>query len=190
MNGGHTQIRYIYAHKTNSFLRCLTYFVLKGTECHLRKELIKWILIEICALYRANTKWWFGLTANFVYFSQQISNGMFRRMICEQLLRRWQVTVLVSNRKREMYKSYFCLFKAVSVHSKGSAEVETNAAKMLKDILCDFGHDAIMFKVSMHLFVFVGKAIKQNILIYDIDIAQDFCWWTCEHKCFDVREQQ
>ena len=63
------------------------------------------------------------------------------------------------------------MFRAVAVHLYGSAELETNAAKLFCDFLHESGHDAINFRgVSMHHLVFVENAITHNIFIYDIDI--------------------
>ena len=68
-------------------------------------------------------------------------------------------------------KDYLCLFRAVAVHLYGSAELETNAAKLFSDFLHESGHDTINFRgVSMDHLVFVENAIKHNIFIYDIDI--------------------
>ena len=58
----------------------------------------------------------------------------------------------------------------VVIHLYGSAELETNAAKLSSDFLHESGHDAINFRgVSMDHIVLVENAIKQNIFIYDID---------------------
>ena len=92
-------------------------------------------------------------------------------VILEQLLRRQHVNCLVINGHGETYKDYLCLFRAVAVHLYGSAELETDAAKLFSDFLYDSGHDAINFRgVSMDHLVFVENAIKNNIFIYDIDI--------------------
>ena len=59
----------------------------------------------------------------------------------------------------------------MGVHLYGSAELETNAAKLFSDFLHESGHDAINFRgVSMDHLVFVEKAINHNNFIYDIDI--------------------
>ena len=97
--------------------------------------------------------------------------GCLDAVIPEQLLRRNDVNCLVTNGYGETYKDYLCLFRAVAVHLYGSAELETNAAKLFSDFLHESGHDAINFRgVSMDHLVFVESAIKHNIFIYDIDI--------------------
>ena len=97
--------------------------------------------------------------------------GWLDAIIPEQLLRRSDVNCLVTNIYGETDKDYHCLFRAVAVHLYGSAELETNAAKLFSDFLHESGHDAIKFRgVSMEHLVFVENAIKHNIFIYDIDI--------------------
>ena len=64
-----------------------------------------------------------------------------------------------------------CLFRAVAVHLYGSAELETNAAKLFNEFLHESGHNAINFRgVPMDHLVFDENAIKHNIFIYDNDI--------------------
>ena len=78
---------------------------------------------------------------------------------------------LVTNGYRETYKDCLCLSRAVAVHLYGSAELETNAAKLLSDFLRESGHDAINFRgVPMDHLVFVENAITHKIFIYDSDI--------------------
>ena len=96
--------------------------------------------------------------------------GCLDAVIPEQLLRRRDVNCLVTNAYGKTYKVYLCLFRAVAVHLYGSAELETNAAKLFSDFLHESGHDEINFRgVSMDRLVFVENAIKHNIFIYDID---------------------
>ena len=81
--------------------------------------------------------------------------GCLDAVIPEQLLKRRDVNCLVTNGYGETYKDSLCLFRAVAVHLYGSAELETNAAKLFSDFLHESGHDAINFRgVSMdHLFL-------------------------------------
>ena len=131
-------------------------------------------LIETCAQERANTKWRYALTTNVTIFCALLNiipMGCLDAVIPEQLLRKRDVNCLVTNGYGETYKDYLCLFRAVAVHLYGSAELETNAAKLFSDFLHESGHDANNFRgVSMDHLVFVENAIKHNIFIYDIDI--------------------
>ena len=131
-------------------------------------------MIETCAQERANTKWRYALTTNVTVFCALLNNipmGCLDAVIPEQLLRRSDVNCLVTNGYGETYKDYLCLFRAVAVHLYGSAELETNAAKLFSDFLQESGHDAINFRgMSLDHLVFVENAIKHNIFIYDIDI--------------------
>ena len=131
-------------------------------------------LVETCAQERANTKWRCALTTNVTIFCALLNNipmGCLDAVIPEQLLRRSDVNCLVMNRYGETYKDYLCLFRAVANHLYGSAELETNAAKLFSEFLHESGHDAINFiGVPMDHLVFVENAIKHNIFIYDIDI--------------------
>ena len=131
-------------------------------------------MIETCAQERANTKWRYALTTNVTVFCALLNNipmGCLDAVIPEQLLRRNDVNCIVTNGYGETYKDYLCLFRAVAVHLYGSAELETNAAKLFSDFLHESGQDAINFRgVSMDHLVFVENAIKNNIFIYDIDI--------------------
>ena len=87
------------------------------------------------------------------------------------MLRRRDVNCLVTNVYGESYKDCLYLFRAVAVHLHGSAELETNAAKLFSDFFHESGHDAINFRgVSIDHLMFVESAKKHNIFIYDIDI--------------------
>ena len=111
----------------------------------------------------------------------------------EQLLRRSDVSCLVSNGYGETHKEYLCLFRAIGVHLYGSSELETNRKKLFSEFLYESGHDAINFRgVSIDHLVFVENAIKHNIFIYNFDIEDgDFVGELARRsveiyeKCFD-----
>ena len=97
--------------------------------------------------------------------------GCLDAVITEQLLRVSDVNCLFTNGHGEAHKDYLCLFRAVAVHLYGSAELETNAAKLFSDFLHESGHDAINIrKLTMNHLLFVKNAIKHNLFIYAIDI--------------------
>ena len=166
--------RYFYAHENNTFFEKSQLLCSKGDLVSLQDRVEKLDLIETSAQERANTKWRYALTTNVTVFCALLNNmpmGCLDAVIPEQLLRRNDVNCLVTNGYGETYKDYLCLFRAVAVHLYGSAELETNAAKLFSDFLHESGHDAINFRgVSMDHLVFVENAIKHNIFIYDIDI--------------------
>ena len=121
-------------------------------------------LVKTCAQEWENTKKRFALTTNVTIPYALLNNipmECLDAVILEQLLRRPHINCLVINGHGETYKDYLCLFRAVAVHLYGSAELETNAAKLFSDFLHDSGHDAINFRgVSMDHLVFVENAIK------------------------------
>ena len=162
------EYRYFFAHEKSHL------FCSKGDLVSIQDRVEKLDLIETCAQERANTKWRYALTTNVTVFCALLNNismGCLDAVIPEQLLRRSDVNCLVTNGYGETYRDYLCLFRAVAVHLYGSAELETNAAKLFSDFLHESGHDAINLRgVSLDHLVFVENAIKHNIFIYDIDI--------------------
>ena len=80
------------------------------------------------------------IVTNFCALLNKYPMGCLDAVIPEQLVRRSDVTFLVSNGYGETYKDYLCLFRAVAVHFYGSAELETNAAKVFSDFLHESGH--------------------------------------------------
>ena len=97
--------------------------------------------------------------------------GCLDAVIPEQLLRRSDVSCRITNGHGETYKDYLCLFRAVAVHLFGTAEMETNEAKLFSEFHHESGHDAFNFReVSMDHLVFVENATKHNIFLYDNDI--------------------
>ena len=168
------QYRYFYAHENNTFFEKSHFLCSKGDLVSLQDRVENMDLIETCAQERANTKWRYALTTNAPIFCALLNNipmGCLDAVIPEQLLRRRDVKCLVTNGYGETYKDLLCLFRAVAVHLYGSAELETNAAKLFSDFLHESGHHAINFRgVSMDHLVFVENAIKHKIFIYDIDI--------------------
>ena len=156
--------RYFYAHENNTFFEKSHLLCSKGDLVSLQDRVEKMDLIEICAQERANTKWRYAITTNVTIFfalHNKIPMGCLDAVIHEQLLRRRDVNCLVTNGYGETYMDYLCLLRAVAVHLYGSAELETNAAKLFSDFLHESGHDAINFRgVSMDHLVFVENAIK------------------------------
>ena len=150
-------------------------------------------LVESCAQEKASTKWRYALTTNVTIFCALLNNiPIFRcldAVIPEQLLRRSDVKCLVTNGYGETYKDYLCLFRAVAVHLYGSAELETNAAKLFNDFLHESGHDAINFRgVSMDHLVFVENAIEHNIFIYCFDIEDGDFVGELARRTFEMYE--
>ena len=168
------EYRYFYAHENNTFFEKSHLLRSKGDLVSPQDRVEKLDLIETCAQERVNTKWRYALTTTVTVFCALLNNipmGCLDAVIPEQLLRRRDVNCLVTNGYGETYKDYLCLFRAVAVHLYGSAELETNAAKLFSDFLHESGHDTINFRgMSMDHLVFVENAIKHNIFIYDIDI--------------------
>ena len=168
------EYRYFYGHENNTFFEKSHLLCSKGDLVSLQDRVEKMDLIETCAQERANTKSPYALTMTVTIFCSLLNNipmGCLDAVIHEQLLRRRDVNCLVTNGYGETYKDYPCLFRAVDVHLYRSAELETNAAKLFSDFLYESGHDAINFRgVSMDHLVFVEKAIKHNIFIFDIAI--------------------
>ena len=168
------EYRYFYAHENNTFFEKSHLLCSKGDVVSLQDRVEKMDFIETCAQERANKKWRCALTTNVTIFCALLNNipmGCLDAVIPEQLLRRRVVNCLVTKGYGKTYKDYICMFRAVAVHLYGSAELETNAAKLFSDFLHESGHDAINFRgVSMDHLVFVENAIKHNIFIYDIDI--------------------
>ena len=168
------EYRYFYAHENNTFFEKSHLLCSKGDLVSLQDRVEKMDLIETCAQERANTKWRYALTTNVTIFCALLNNipmGCLDAVIPEQLLSRRDVNCLVTNGYEETYKDYLCLFRAVAVHLYGSAELETNAAKLFSEFLHESGHDAINFRgVLMDHLVFVENAIKHNLFIYDIEI--------------------
>ena len=143
------EYRYFYAHENNTFFEKSHLLCSKGDLVSLQDRVEKLDLIETCAQERANTKWRYALTTNVTVFCALLNNipmGCLDAVIPEQLLRRNDVNCLVTNGYGETYKDYLCLFRAVAVHLYGSAELETNAAKLFSDFLHESGHDAINFR--------------------------------------------
>ena len=150
-------------------------------------------LVETCAQERANKKLRYALTTNVTIFSallNKISMGCLDAVIPEQLLSRSDINFLVTNGYGETEKDYLCLFRDVAVHLYGSAELETNAAKLLSDFHHKSGHDAINFRgVSMDHIVFVENAIKHNIFIYDIVFEDRDLIGELARRSFEMYEQ-
>ena len=168
------EYRYFYAHENNTFFEKSHLLCSKGDIVSLQDTVEKMDLIETCAQEWANTKWRYALTTNVTIFCvllNIIPMGPLDAVIPEQLLKRRDVNCLVTNGYGETYKDYLCLFRAVAVHLYGSAELDTNAAKLFSDFLHESGHDAINFRgMTMDHLVFVENAIEHNIFIYDSDI--------------------
>ena len=132
-------------------------------------------LVETCAQERKNTKWRFALTTIVTIFCallKTIPMGCIDAVLPEQLLTQWSVNCLVSNGYGDTYKDYLCLFRAKAVHLYGSLELETKVKYLFSAFLHESGHDAINLRgVSIDHLVFIEKAIKHNIFIYNIDIV-------------------
>ena len=167
------EYRYFYAHKNNTFFEKSHLLCSKRELVSIQDRVEKMDLVETCAQERANTKLRYSLTTNVTIFCALLNNipmGCLDAVIHEHLLRRSDVNCLVTNGYGETYKDYLSLFRAVAVHLYGSAELETNAAKLFSDFLHESGNDVINIRgVSMDHLVFVEKAIKHNIFIYDFD---------------------
>ena len=163
------EYRYFQAHENNTIVEKSHLLCSKGDLVSLQYRVSKMYLVETCAQERANTKWWYALTTNVTILCALLNNipmGCLDAVIPDQFLKRSDVNCLVTNGYGETYKDYLCLFRAVAAHLYGSAELETNAAKLFSDFLHESGHDAMNFRgLSMDHLVFVENAIKHIIFI-------------------------
>ena len=142
------EYQYFCAHENNTFFEKSHLLCSKGNLVSLEDRIDKMDLVETSARERENTKWQFALTTHLTIFCALLKNiptECIDAVLPETLLRRPDVTCLVSNGYGKTYKDYLCLFRAIAVHLYESSELETTAANLFSAFFHESGLDAINF---------------------------------------------
>ena len=89
------------------------------------------------------------------------------------LLRHTRVNCLLSNKDREPYNDYLCLFRALTKHMIGHIVVDSDTSRYFKEFISKSGYEPKNVRgVSVEDLHVVEEIVQRKIFIYDFDIQE------------------
>ena len=65
--------------------------------------------------------------------------------ITRTLLRHTQVNCLLSNKDKELYKDYLCLFRALAMYTNGQNDLESHSCRHFLELITKYGYETKRF---------------------------------------------